>query len=104
MAKKLISMKVETALLARIDARAAAKGMDRTGYLMTLAQDDLDQKVKPKPKKTGGQTTVITPVGPVRKRVPRQPGEVRVTDAPIASWGDNRPAPGSMLKQPKKEK
>lgn len=128
MAKKLVSMKFEPAVLARVDAKARAQGIDRTSYVMRLIDDDLDTAPKPKrtkahvavtnpastapkpkrmpatPKTDGGKALLVATIGATRKRKPRQPGEVRVSDAPIATWGENRPAPGAMLKQPKKAK
>lgn len=116
-------MKFDRALIARIDARARVLGIDRTAFFTRAAEAALDiPKPKPasRPKKpdTSPSTTLqmqpyrienareMAAIGGsiIRKRVPRQPGEVRVSDAPIAGWGENRPAPGSMLKQPKKGK
>lgn len=117
MAKKLVSMKFEPELLARVDARSKATGIDRTAFFTMAAEDALNvgaQKprkqasttAKAKPRKGSASVPNSPNTAPivVRKRVPRQPNEVRVSDAPIASWGENRPAPGSMLKQPKKAK
>lgn len=119
-------MKFDRALIARIDARARVLGIDRTAFFTKAAEAALETpRPKPasRPKKSdnspstapasGGVVRLAAPyiVGErpseqtiVRKRVPRQPNEVRVTDEPIASWGENRPAPDSMLKQPKKGK
>lgn len=100
MAKKLVTLKVEEADIARWDAKAKAHGISRA-LLIARSIDaypptpGLQQRLEKAEEKVKA--------GPVKRPPRRAPRSINVAAMDIAEFG-HKPPPGSMLKQPKKGK
>lgn len=111
MKKKPFSMKFDPTLIERIDVRAKERGIDRTAFFTEAVEKALIKHPVRLPKPREESRSIKASHDRFQARYPKiiaklteNDGPLRAIDAPIAGWKENRPAPGSLLKQPKKAK